>query len=59
VESLVEGVLLELAVVTLQLALARLIEWLRARSGRGDMGGGIGSHSGARGGAPGGMPLAA
>jgi len=36
VEILVEGVLLELAAVALQLVLARLIEWIRARSGRVD-----------------------
>jgi hypothetical protein len=36
VEILVEGALIELAVVALQLALARLIEWIQARTGRVD-----------------------
>lgn len=62
-DNLVEGVLLELAAVALQLALARLLEWLRARYGRGDVGSDIGFsggfRSGVRGVAPSGVPLGA
>ncbi|MDA8149467.1 MAG: hypothetical protein M0Z93_11940 [Actinomycetota bacterium] len=47
-EILVEGVLLQLAVVGLQLALARLIEWVRARSGRVDPARGFGAHGNER-----------